>query len=255
MNLIRHSSDSATNKKLLEKRAQKGELNSQWLKRNKATQGVLLIGGSSLAHFKIRVAQAHLRDDMLPSFWSMVGILNGTMLHTVTLEQPDTSEVPKHNGVVSLPIEEYDDPFFYPNMALIHFTAAFQEISSNLEEIRSHRSIIDIPSLIVAWLSYVWGTGHAENPLLNGNGLPSAACVETIYGMARIELTPGLASSASCPEAIWQAAKWWKTYYEETAKAEEKQLTGRIVPTGFYVLRQPAAAVCEKKDAASRSKK
>ncbi len=28
------------------------------------------------------------------------------------------------------------------------------------------------------------------------------------HALAGVDLTPGLASEASCPEAIWQAAKW-----------------------------------------------
>jgi hypothetical protein len=33
-----------------------------------------------------------------------------------------------------------------------------------------------------------------------------------VLGAAGFELTPGIASSATCPEAIWQAARWWHEY-------------------------------------------
>ena len=39
--------------------------------------------------------------------------------------------------------------------------------------------------------------------------------VETVVGAAGYDLTPGLESGASCPEAIWQAARWWHQYYSE----------------------------------------
>jgi hypothetical protein len=40
-----------------------------------------------------------------------------------------------------------------------------------------------------------------------------------VLGAAGFDLTPGLESRASCPEAIWQAAKWWHKYYEDQKRA------------------------------------
>jgi hypothetical protein len=45
--------------------------------------------------------------------------------------------------------------------------------------------------------------------------MPSAAMLETVTGAAGFDLTPGLESRASCPEAIWQSARWWHEYHEE----------------------------------------
>ena len=77
--------------------------------------------------------------------------------------------------------------------------------------------MIDIPTLLLPWLGFVWGAGSTANPLLDGFGVPSAVLVETAFGMAEVEITPGLATASSCPEAIYQAAKWWTGYYTETA--------------------------------------
>jgi hypothetical protein len=53
--------------------------------------------------------------------------------------------------------------------------------------------------------------------------------------IAGLELTPGLSSQSSCPEAIWQAAKWWYQFYA--------QINGDgQLPSGIYMLRQLAAA-------------
>lgn len=71
---------------------------------------------------------------------------------------------------------------------------------------------------LTVWLAYVWGAGRAANPLLDSQGIPSAAMVELVLGGAGYDLTPGLESRASCPEAIWQAARWWHSYYEDVAK-------------------------------------
>jgi hypothetical protein len=77
--------------------------------------------------------------------------------------------------------------------------------------------------LVTRWLPYVWGAGRAVNPLLDGLGLPSAVMAETVIGAAGFELTPGIASSASCPEALWQAARWWHEYQ---GREERTPLTG-----------------------------
>jgi hypothetical protein len=88
--------------------------------------------------------------------------------------------------------------------------------------------------------------GDVGNPLTNGKGLPGAVFAETAFGIGGIELTPGLASASSCPEAIWQSAKWWRAFYEETSKTKISSNPTGMVPTGCFVMRQPAAAVFEK---------
>ena len=84
------------------------------------------------------------------------------------------------------------------------------------------------------------------NPLLAGKGVPSAAFVEAVYRLGRIDLTPGLSSASSCPEAIWQSAKWWRAYYEQTsAPAADSNDAPTPPPRGQFTLRQPAAAVLD----------
>jgi hypothetical protein len=93
--------------------------------------------------------------------------------------------------------------------------------------------------------------------------------------MAGFELTPGLSSASSCPEAIWQSAKWWTYYYESAAKERERaidRLTEAeggaevasagtaerlaaalpMIPTGFFIVRQRAASVVENASQAMR---
>jgi hypothetical protein len=79
--------------------------------------------------------------------------------------------------------------------------------------------------------------------------------IETVFGMGGIELTPGVASATSCPEAIWQSAIWWHDYYQKTAAAhaagktrprvKSEEMTARA-PEGRCITRQPAAAVVEE---------
>jgi hypothetical protein len=250
---IRHAPDATKNDLLTHNPTDRGVSNCEWLKhtgtldRVQERGGILLLGGTSMAHFRIRVAQSHIRSDLLPSFWSLAGVLlDDQKFASVPLDIcGDISAVAQNNGVSECSLADYDNPERFPNIAVLHFTSDSQPINTNIEQIKRQRSIIDIPSLILHWLSYVWATGQSGNPLLGGHGLPSAAFIETVYGIAGIELTPGLSSVASCPEAIWLTAKWWKKFYEETAGTGVSRQAKAIVPAGNFAIRQPAAFVVQ----------
>lgn len=225
---IRHAPATGKNPELKEVPAKAGETNLDWLKRAAGEGGaagaVVLLGGSDLEHFRVRCAQSRLRSDMLPSFWSLAGILvSDRAFVSVPLDfGGDVSGVPQTNGVTRCRLSDYADPKWFPNIAVINFTDSAKTIASNVERIEHQRSVIDLPSHIVPWLAYVWGTGTGENPLVGGFGLPSAAFVETVFGLAGIELTPGLSSASSCPEAIWSTASWWQDFYEAITEAEDR---------------------------------
>jgi hypothetical protein len=248
----RHSAETTPNDLVKEEPAKPGESNRQWLSRVGARDGIILLGGSSLAHFRIRVAQSHLRSDLLPSFWSLTGILKEEQAFvSVPLGfHGDTSEVPRTNGIQTCRLDDYDDPERFPNIAVIRFTEDSQAVHENIERLRQQRSVIDLPSLMLPWLGFVWGAGRSGNPLLEGHGLPSAAFVETVYGIAGIELTPGLSSASSCPEAIWQSAKWWRAFYEGATGVGNEVHAIATVPAGSFATRQSAAAVVEHRPGA-----
>jgi hypothetical protein len=247
---IRQSNATAPNESLTETMPKKDETNVEWLKRVGATDGIILLGGNSVAHFRIRVAQSHARSDLTPSYWSLAGIIqNGKTFITVPLDfGGDASEVPLRNGVQVGPITDYDDPLRFPNIAFIRFTNGDHLIAEYVEKIKGQRSIVDLPTLILPWLAYVWSTAESSNPLSEEVGLPSAVFVETAYGIAGVELTPGISSSTSCPEAIWQAAKWWHQFYEAEAATGDDENAATQVPAGTYGIRQYAAAAVGPKD-------
>jgi hypothetical protein len=205
---------------------------------------VVLIGGASLADFRVRGAQAYARHDFTPSHWSLVGILSGPdQLITVPLGPiADISSVPASNGIVGLPLATFDDPAEYPNFAVVRFPSDPARVLAQARALRRQRPIVDLPNLLLVWLGYVWGTGTSNNPLVGGLGVPSAVLVETAFGMADFELTPGLASASSCPEAIWQSARWWHKYYAASAPAEADARSEAAVPIGWWVVRQGRAS-------------
>ena len=61
---------------------------------------------------------------------------------------------------------------------------------------------------------------YPDNPLFDGYGMPSAAFIEALCAANGYDLTPGLESRASCPEAIWQAARWWHEFQKDQQGAE-----------------------------------
>src|SRR5215468_965840 len=100
------SPDSANNQKLKRQQAKKNETNREWLGRilklgKFDNSGLLLVGGNSVADFRIRVAQSHLRHDLTPSYWSIVGILiDGEKFYSVPLDwNNDLSEVPHRHAI------------------------------------------------------------------------------------------------------------------------------------------------------------
>lgn len=201
------------------------ENNLQWLARNFPKQKdvvyLLLLGGDNPIDFRLREAQSHARSDFTPSHWShvvMIGKWNRsiakTKLYEISLQPTNGFEDPvSRNGLQISTLDKYGDDKKYPNIALLYFKLDFKKVEKTLKTFQYQRVALDALELIIVWLSYVWGVGKTGNPLLEGMGLPSAAMIESVINATGFELTPGLSSSSSCPEAIWQTAKWWHDYY------------------------------------------
>lgn len=208
----------------------KDENNTAWLERNLkklagegGAQGVaylVLLGGKMKADFHLRVAQGHLRNDMSPSHWSHVALLQGSgptkkgALWEISLEpKGGFGYPPSDNGVQEGALKNYASKNQYPNVAVMRVPVKLSEMRAVLQRFKRQRAEIDCVELTLLWLGYVWGVGRAGNPLLDGYGTPSAAFVEALASACGYDLTPGLESRASCPEAIWQAARWWHEFH------------------------------------------
>jgi hypothetical protein len=238
--------------------------NYDWLKKVCMGPGVILLGGSPLSHFRVRVAQSHLRSDLLPSFWSLSGILLDTpdVFLSVPLELTlESSRMPALNAIRECRISDYDDPVKFPNIAYIRFAQDMGPVLNHLKALRTQRALIDLPGLMIPWLAFIWGVGDGPNPLVHGKGLPCAAFVESLFAVAGMEITPGISSGSTCPEAIWQSVKWWSEYFARN-QSQQVQDAGNIAgaavsapapqsttpasfPHGYYMIRQPAASVHE----------
>ena len=196
---------------------------------------IVLLGGADTLSYRLRVAQSHLRPDMLPSYWShaLLVLLNdaslgGAQAVHVPLLQPDgPAYAPKNNGVITEALSAFDDPARYPNIALLALPIAQARIEARVEAFKRSRPTLDALEHALRWLVFAWGVVKIGNPLHDNYGLPSACMLETVCAAEEFDLTPGLESRASCPEAIWTAARYWHEYFQQT---------GGKVPFGRYAI-------------------
>ena len=224
MNILSSNAATASGSFKEDKRIE-GEDNLQWLARNLPKGDVTqlaMVGGLDRTSFRLRVAQSHLRDDLAPGHWSHVFLLGkiakkigATPVFEISLEPAGGFGFPPPtNGVQEGKLERYSDPAEYPNIAVCGVPVARPEVMKALERFKKQRGVLDAVDLALRWLAFAWGASRSGNPLLEGQGIPSAAMLEVVMGAVGFDLTPGLESRSSCPEAIWQAAKWWHEYYQ-----------------------------------------
>src|SRR5688500_5766042 len=75
----------------------RGQDNVAWLREHWKTDAVaiLLLGGTELEDFRLRVAQSHLRDDLSPTHWSHVALLGvGDIAKPASVPLFEISHVP-----------------------------------------------------------------------------------------------------------------------------------------------------------------
>jgi len=167
---------------------------------------------------------------MTPSSWSHVVLLHPKLLsrvYEISLEPQGGFHYPvPTNGLQYGKIQSYRDRAVYPNIALLGIPSGdkltWEEIHRTFNQFQKQRTSLDAMELIVRWLAFVWGAGRAGNPLLEGYGIPSSAMLEIIFSALGYDLTPGLESRSSCPEAIWQAVKWWHNYYDQEGRSQPR---------------------------------
>jgi hypothetical protein len=209
---------------------------------------LLMVGGTDLLHFRLRVAQSHLRDDLTPSSWSHIGILRGSAedlrVSEVALDPPaGFVGMPRSNGIQTVPATRYEDARRFPNVALLRFPLGEGGLPEAIKRVQDERGLLDLAALILPWLAFAWGAGLPANPLLSATGVPSAVFVEAVFGALGQELTPGLATRSGCPEAIWQSARYWYLYYLGEAAEPTTRPTRERAPHGIYVVDQDYATI------------
>lgn len=204
---------------------QRSENNAGWLNRAlkkldlkdvKQWTLVVLVGGVDQMSFRLRLAQSHLRRDMLPSYWSECllaevrgGDITKARLHYVPLIQPDQTFAPSRNGVVASAVDSFSSADDWPNVALLAFPMAQKEVLAYLERFKESRDMLDALAHIVQWLAFAWGTNGTPNPVHQGIGLPSASMVGVVCAAAQLDVAPGMPVKGACPEVLWSTVNYW----------------------------------------------
>jgi hypothetical protein len=262
---VLRSPAEARNPQVVELLRADGESNEAWLRRaldsgrvesGKEWSLLLLVGGNDPLSFRLRVAQSHVRHDLSPSAWSHVLFLPEL---SRTLGDSPTREVSlaarfgdfgfplPTNGLQEGRLAAYLDAALAPNLALLSVPVPASDVRDSLEALKWQRSLLDVPQLIIRWLGYCWGVGVPASPLADGVGMPGAALMEAAFAARGFDLTPGLESRSSCPEAIWQAATWWHGFYQRTQRghAIKGAYTAQhdLVPDALYGGSPPAVTV------------
>lgn len=202
---------------------------------------VLLVGGSDPLSFRLRLAQAHVRPDLSPSTWSaayFIPAIKADIGQTETIGisltpaewYPPFGYAPTTNAIQHGKLAQLASSEFLPNLALLSFPVPTKDLQKSLAKLETERLTIDLSALLLRWIQYAWGTGLPANPLGDGVGMPAAAMLETAFAANGFDLTPGLESRSSCPEAIWQAARWWHEYY---GKSDKRVFGAFVAPHGF----------------------
>lgn len=229
-----------------------GDGNRAWLASALAALGpglhVVLLGGTGMIDFRLRVAQSQLRADMLPSYWSHAfallasdGALDSASAWQVNLwGHARLDLVPGSNAIQAASIAEYDDPQRYPNIALLKFPAppsapavTKEAVAATIHDLKKARLSEDLVTPLVRWLGFVWGVEEAANPLVQGVPMPSARLTEVLFSALGIDINPGTAGHFTCPEAIWNAALWWSDYYGGVTRCAGDPAAS--APEGRYV--------------------
>lgn len=227
LNVLR-SRATAASRQFEESPRQDGEDNLAWLARSGLGDSdgdgvwVVLLGGRDRIAFRLRTAQSRIRDDLTPSHWSHVALmdqmakdLGRSTLHEISLDPQGGFGFPTPtNAVQKGTLRRYRSAEDFPNIAVVRVPVERKRVLDALRQFQGQRTVLDATELVIVWLAYLWGAGRAGNPLLESQGIPSAAMLEMVLGAADYDITPGLESRSSCPEAIWQAAKWWHAFYE-----------------------------------------
>lgn len=195
-------------------------LRSVWEEMAETDQvAILLFGGVKGSHLRLRQAQSHLRHDFSPSHWSHTVIAGGPGLKQAWDVPTIGGKLPwptPDNGISRTKLDDYDRLSQFPNAALLCIPVAWKEIEPRIKQLRTSGRVglMDLVSPLHAWLGFLWGVGKATNPLVDGVGMPSAIAIEVILAAADYEITPNVSSETSCPEAIWQSAKWWQDWHQ-----------------------------------------
>lgn len=188
--------------------------------------GILLVGGSQPRDLAVRTAQAGLRLDRLPSYWSHAALVlswpqdskpQGILGVEVSMIPEDfSSQVPERNGVTLFSMDRYENVTNYPNLCFAAICGSTAELEQQKQQIvraalnpLQNRLQYRLWEWLGPWWDYVQAPDVAQNPLAKAIPLPSAALCEYAYAAAGLDVTPAATEPSVCPELLWAVFLYW----------------------------------------------
>jgi hypothetical protein len=186
--------------------------------------GVLLVGGVSPRDLSVRQAQADLRLDRLPSYWSHAALVldwrdgakpDAVLGAEVTLDPAEPErQVPERNGVTLFRLARYAKGDRYPNLAFGTIcNPKDKELKNKIQQAaldpNRDRLRYRLWDWLGAWASYTYAPAATANPIATNVPLPGAAFCEYAYEAAGLDLTPGATAPNACPELLWTTLLYW----------------------------------------------
>lgn len=204
--------------------------------------GIFLIGGNDPFEIAVRHAQASLRYDRLPSYWSQAAIIldwpdgaSPEEIRGLQVPLPFSGRemvLPERNAVCLFSMDEYIERDYFPNLgfgALCVKPEGSKRIRSGVPaSVKDdlvdaainpcrERSRYRLWDWLGMWTQFCMAGG--ENPLTQDIPHPGAAFCEYVFSKGGLDLTPGLVAPNACPEAIWNTLLFWHERFDRKTKA------------------------------------
>lgn len=214
---------------------------------NRGLMTVGLVGSRDLPGHTLRSAQAMLRWDLRPSYWSHAFVVADTVTTRTSLRTLPIWEValhprngqfpkPEQNGVNEGVLGHYENKTVDANVALVAVTMTDEEAKKLRKRAQSwnvDRVRYNFWNMLGAWQGYLWLPSVKHNPLQDGVPIPASSYIEFIFEGLGLGVTPGASSRNSAPEHLWNAACWWHKAFKEQDR--------KVV--GMFVARDPGCAM------------
>ncbi|MCA9462725.1 MAG: hypothetical protein KC563_03105 [Nitrospira sp.] len=214
---------------------------------NRGLMTVGFIGSRDLPGHTLRTAQAMLRWDLRPSYWSHVFVVTEPVTSRTSLSSLPILEVPLHprnglfpkpecNGINQGTLGLYENRDIDANVGLVAVSMSDEEAQALKRRARNwnqDRVRYNFWDMLGAWQSFLWSQGAKRNPLREGMPIPASSYLEFIFEGLGLGVTPGASERNSAPEHLWNAACWWHKAFKE----QERKVAG------MFVARDPGCAM------------
>jgi hypothetical protein len=223
-----------------------------------------LLGEFGHIGYGLRRAQATLRLDRQPSYWShaflvATALSNAPSAYGSPRTAPWLYEVPFvpdpamamvafRSGASPRSAANYVNARFrrleppaVPNLAILALALTADErerVQARAIRPESDSTRYDLQELRARWFQYLVDPVVQPNPLAEGFAVPSTAYVQLAYDAAGVDLSPGAMQRNTAPEHIWQLVR--RLYRD----AELMDANGKRAPRvigGWYCVRDRSA--------------